>query len=46
MTTTFEVFEVGEVGEGDVAAPPPGDVLDAGELGAKHPPGNGDGTGR
>jgi hypothetical protein len=46
MTTTFEVFEVGEVGEGDVAAPPPGDVLDAGELGAKPPPGNGDGTGR
>jgi hypothetical protein len=48
MTTTFEVFDVGEVGEGDVAAPSPDDVLDAGELRVQPPPGNGngDGTGR
>jgi len=45
MTTTFEVFDVGAVGEDDVAAPPPDDVLDASELRVERNPGNGSGGG-
>jgi hypothetical protein len=43
MTTIFEVFDVGVVGEDDVAAPDRGDVLDASELRVDRRPGNGDG---
>lgn len=45
MTTTFEVFDVGAVAEDDVAAPDPGDVLDASELRVDRRPGDGDGSG-
>ncbi|HET6775819.1 MAG TPA: hypothetical protein VFH36_21080, partial [Acidimicrobiales bacterium] len=45
MTTTFEVFDVGAVDEDDVAAPDPGDVLDASELRVDRRPGDGNGNG-